>query len=330
MNTDAVLAFTAVADDGQFRLAADRLGITQQATSKRVAALEAELGTALFRRTPAGATLTAEGRRFLPHARAIVAAVTAGTESVRPAARPLRVDVMNRRSAAFELLRGFHQANPALSVEIAAGGGAPATIRALLAGEADAGYAYLRDPAAELGSGLSSAYAYLEPLQVIVGARHPFARAGVARLPELARYPAWVPGIVAGTEWEAFYADLSAAFGLDIDPTGYATGTGSVFDAVAASGSLCTFVGEKSRVALPSGADLVRLPVTDPVPCYPWSLLWPAGPRHPGMRRLVAHTARAFRADDIGAAWLPRQARDAILQDARGHTLRVDVPGLEL
>lgn len=322
MNTDAVLAFTAVADEGQFQLAAARLGITQQATSKRVAALEAELGTSLFRRTPAGATLTADGQRFLPHARAIVAAVGAGLESVRPAARPLRVNVMDRRAGTFELLRGFHRANPALAVEIVTGGGAAFTIGALLADQVDAGYAYLRDTAAQLGSRLSSGYAYLEPLQVIVGARHPLARAGRARLPELARYPAWVPGIVAGSEWEAFYADLTAEFGLDVDPTGYAAGTGSVFDAVAASSSLFTFVSEKYRVALPSDAGtsgrpaLVRLPVTDPAALYPWSLIWRSGPRHPGARRLIAHTAQSFRAPraflagDGPAGWLPRQARE--------------------
>jgi DNA-binding transcriptional LysR family regulator len=310
MNTDAVLAFTAVADDGQFQLAASRLGISQQATSKRVAALEAELGTALFRRTPAGATLTADGRQFLPHARAIVAAVTAATELVRPQARPLRVDVLSRGSAARDLLRGFHQAHQELTVEMLAGGGAAATIAALRAGEVDAGYAYLRDTAAELGPRLSSAYAYLEPLQVIVGERHPLARAAGAGLPDLARYPAWVPGIVAGSEWETFYADLAQAFGLDIDPSGYAGGTGSVFDAVAASSALVTYVGEKTRVALPASAGLVRLPVTGPVPAYPWSLIWRSRPGHPGTRLLAEHTERAFRARRPAASWLPRQARD--------------------
>ncbi len=201
-----------------------------------------------------------------------------------------------------------------------AGGGAAPTIRALLAGEIDAGYAYLRDRTAELGTRLSSAYAYLEPMQVIVGARHPLARAGSARLPDLARYPAWVPGIVAGSEWETFYADLAEAVGLDIDPTGYADGTGSVFDAVAASSSLVTFVGEKSRVALPSGVDLVRLPVTDPVPLYPWSLIWRSDPRHPGTRRLIAHTARVLRAQDGAAGWLPRQAREDLATESAAPT----------
>jgi DNA-binding transcriptional LysR family regulator len=39
MDTDAVRTFVAVADTGQFQHAADDLSITQQAVSKRVAAL---------------------------------------------------------------------------------------------------------------------------------------------------------------------------------------------------------------------------------------------------------------------------------------------------
>jgi DNA-binding transcriptional LysR family regulator len=311
VNTDAVMAFIAVAEEGQFQRAAGQLGISQQATSKRVAGLEAELGTVLFRRVPSGALLTRDGRTFLPHAYAVAAAARAAVESVQPRSRPLRVDVLARRGAAVDLVRDFLAASPGLTVDTVTGGGAAATITALLGGEVDAGYAYLRDAAAELGSPLSRAYAYLEPMQVIVGARHPFARAGRAGLADLARYPAWVPGIVAGSEWEAFYQELSATFGLTVDPTPYSSGTDSVFDSVAASDSLVTFVGEKSRVALPGAAALVRLPVTDPVPLYPWSLIWRSQTRHPGTRRLIEHAQRAFTPPPVGASvWLPRQARD--------------------
>jgi DNA-binding transcriptional LysR family regulator len=311
VNTDAVVAFIAVAEEGQFQLAASRLGISQQATSKRVAGLEADLGAVLFRRVPSGAVLTRDGRTFLPHAYAVVAAARAAVESVQPRSRPLRVDVLARRVAAVDLVRDFLAASPGLTVDTVTGGGAAATITSLLAGEIDAGYAYLRNGAAELGPPLSCAYAYLEPIQVIVGARHPLARSGGAGLRELARYPAWVPGIVAGSEWESFYRELSAAFGLTVDPSPYSSGTDSVFDSVAASDSLVTFVGEKSRVALPGEAALVRLPVTDPVPLYPWSLIWRSQTRHPGTRRLIAHAQRAFTPPPGGASvWLPRQARE--------------------
>jgi DNA-binding transcriptional LysR family regulator len=311
VNIEAVRAFVAVAEDGQFQHAAARLGISQQAVSKRIAVLEAELGAALFKRTPSGAVLTQDGRTFLPHASAILAAVSEALASVQPGTRPLRVDVLDRGNGAVDLLRDFCQENPDVAVEMVIGHGAASTVRSLLAGEIDAGYAYLRDVAGELGPGLARTYARLEPIQVIVGIRNPLARSRGVRPEELARCRAWVPGIVEGSEWETFFLDLAESFGLDIDPTGYAVGSESVFDAVAASRSLVTFVGERSRVGWPGSLGLARLPVVDPVPRYPWSLIWRADTGHPGALRLVEHARRSFELPPADAAsWLPRQARD--------------------
>jgi DNA-binding transcriptional LysR family regulator len=311
VNIEAVRAFVAIAEEGQFQLAADRLDVSQQAVSKRVAALEAELGTTLFKRTPSGAALTQDGRTFLPHAGAILSAVSAAFASVQPGTRPLRVDVLNRGSGPVDLLRDFCQDNPAVPVEMVIGGGAASTFRSLLAGEIDAGYAYLRDVSGELEPALARTYAFLEPAEVIVGVRHPLARARAVRAADLARYRAWVPGIVPGSEWETYFKDFADAFTLDIDPTGYSVGSESVFDAIAASRSLMTLVGERNRVGWPGGLGLARLPIVDPVPLYPWSLVWRADTRHAGARRLIGHVKRSFKPPSADTAvWLPRQARD--------------------
>jgi DNA-binding transcriptional LysR family regulator len=165
--------------------------------------------------------------------------------------------------------------------------------------------------AGELSPGLAWTYARLEPAHVMVGVRHPLARSRGVRPEELARYRAWVPGIAPGSEWETFFVDFAEAFGLDIDPTGYAVGTESVFDAVAASRSLVTFVGERSRVGWPGSLGVARLPVVDPVPLYPWSLIWRADTGHQGAIRLIGHVKRSFAPPAAGTAvWLPRQARD--------------------
>ena len=55
--------FVAVADAGQFSEAADGLSITQQAVSKRVAALEKDLGVRLFAARRAEPGSPAAGRR---------------------------------------------------------------------------------------------------------------------------------------------------------------------------------------------------------------------------------------------------------------------------
>ncbi|HZG92524.1 MAG TPA: LysR family transcriptional regulator, partial [Pseudonocardia sp.] len=48
MDLDGVRTFVAAADAGRFTDAADDLSLTQQAVSKRIAALERELGARLF------------------------------------------------------------------------------------------------------------------------------------------------------------------------------------------------------------------------------------------------------------------------------------------
>src|SRR5262245_40618595 len=63
--------FTRAAEDGSFTAAARRLGLTQAAVSQRIAALERELGVALFRRHAGRVELTDAGRRLHDYAREI-------------------------------------------------------------------------------------------------------------------------------------------------------------------------------------------------------------------------------------------------------------------
>lgn len=93
MDLEAVRTFVAAADLGQFQGAADDLEVTQQAVSKRIAALEKELGVRLFTRTARGAQLTVDGQAFLPHARTLLHTAERAAAAVRPGQRPLRVDV---------------------------------------------------------------------------------------------------------------------------------------------------------------------------------------------------------------------------------------------
>jgi DNA-binding transcriptional LysR family regulator len=64
--------FVKVAELESFHAAAKVLKATQPTVSSRVAALEADLGTSLFRRDQGGTTLTSRGRQLLPYAQRIV------------------------------------------------------------------------------------------------------------------------------------------------------------------------------------------------------------------------------------------------------------------
>jgi DNA-binding transcriptional LysR family regulator len=75
--------FVAVAEEGNVGRAAQRLHLAQPPLSRQIRALEDELGTALFARTPRGMTLLPSGERFLDHARAIIAAVDGAVRAAR-------------------------------------------------------------------------------------------------------------------------------------------------------------------------------------------------------------------------------------------------------
>ncbi|NUW30988.1 LysR family transcriptional regulator [Nonomuraea sp. SMC257] len=66
--------FVAVAEEGGFGRAAERLSIVQSAVSQQIRRLERELGVPLFTRTTRRVHLSGAGERLLPEARAVLAA----------------------------------------------------------------------------------------------------------------------------------------------------------------------------------------------------------------------------------------------------------------
>jgi DNA-binding transcriptional LysR family regulator len=78
-----VEGFVAVVRQGNVRRAAETLYISQPALTARIQALEADLGTVLFRRTRSGMELTNAGRAFLPYAERALESLRGGAALVR-------------------------------------------------------------------------------------------------------------------------------------------------------------------------------------------------------------------------------------------------------
>ena len=310
MDLDAVRTFVAAADAGQFSEAAAELSVTQQAVSKRVAALEKDLGVRLFARTARGARLTSDGQAFLPHARELLHAEERAAASVRPGRRPLRVDVIGRQLAPAGLLRDFHRAHPRTELDVVTHLlDAGAAIAAVRSGTIDASFRALTRPARHLPDGIEAACVLDEPVQLLTGPAHEFAAARAVTTAQLAGHRIWMPGIVAGTEWAAYYDDLAAAFGFTIDVIGPHFGTEPLVDTIAGSPALATFVGERTRLVWPVGYDLRRMAVHEPVPVYPHSLIWRGGNPHPALRTLRAYLGSAAPGHRGTGTWTPTWAR---------------------
>ena len=85
MDLGDVTLFRTIVTVGSLSAAARRTGIAPMAASRRLAALEAQLGARLFNRTTRSLSLTPEGEAFLPHALALIEARDSALESVSSA-----------------------------------------------------------------------------------------------------------------------------------------------------------------------------------------------------------------------------------------------------
>ncbi|MFD8596075.1 LysR family transcriptional regulator [Kitasatospora sp. NPDC059646] len=305
MDLEAVRTYLAVAEAGQFQKAAADLSITQQAVSKRIAALERDLGVRLFTRTPRGAEATIDGQAFLPHARELLRVADRAVASVHTGRRPLRVDVINLRGAASGLLRGFHGAHPETELDVVKLLDIDEAVAAIRSGAVDASFRAVGSPGRPLPDDLAAVRVVDEQLQLLTGPDHVLAGARAVTPSQLAGHRIWMPGILPGSEWAAYYDDLTAEFGLTIEATGPNFGSDALLDTIAETPALATFMSDGTRLVWPAGHGLRRIPLTDPTPVYPHSLVWHRDNPHPALAALRRYLAATKAAHGAPGTWVP-------------------------
>ncbi|MBE9604855.1 LysR family transcriptional regulator [Acetobacteraceae bacterium H6797] len=175
MNTAGLEAFVTIVQLGGFRRAAERLGLSQTALSRRLQGLEQELGTALLERTTRSVSLTRAGATLLPDAERLLRELSLCLDRARPAAGAQRgvVGLACLPTLAHTLL-------PPILAEFCAGEGpgirlfdASATEieEALRAGRVDLAVTLLRVPAADL----VAEPLLTEPVLLVCPEAHPLA-----------------------------------------------------------------------------------------------------------------------------------------------------------
>ena len=120
-----VVAFLAVADEGSFSRASDRLGIGRSAVSRSVQKLEAQLDARLFHRTTRSTSLTREGELFYENCQPGVTRIVQALEDMRelrngPPRGHLRIHSTPGfgRKVIAPLLQRFHAQHPDITLEL--------------------------------------------------------------------------------------------------------------------------------------------------------------------------------------------------------------------
>lgn len=184
---EQVRGFVAVAEEGNFSRAADRLLMTQPPLSRQVQKLERGLGVQLLRRTSRGTELTPAGRAFLAEARGLLGQADAAALTARRVAEgavgSLRVGatLVGAVNLLGRWVRVAQSALPGVELvisEMVTG----AQVQALLAHELDVGLLRGR-PRPDL---LQTRLVHAEELIAAVPADHPMGGDGVTTLAELA------------------------------------------------------------------------------------------------------------------------------------------------
>jgi len=155
IDTAALRALVAVADEGSFRRAAERLGYTQSAISHQIASLERELQASLFLRPGgrAAVALTPAGEVACHHARRVLAACATLDVEVRATQRgereTLRIGVF--QTAAAELvppaLRALGERHPGVEVALVESERGGEVMTALERGDLDVAFVVDPEPA---------------------------------------------------------------------------------------------------------------------------------------------------------------------------------------
>jgi DNA-binding transcriptional LysR family regulator len=187
--------FVAVAEEGSFTRASDRLHVVQSAVSAGVRNLERELGAPLFDRSTHKVQLTDAGRALLPEARATLAAETAARDAVDAVRGGVRGTVLlgtmqaqgMRAIDVPGLLAEFRKHHPLVDVHIRhAAGGSSEMAAQVREGRLDLAFVSL--PTHDL-AGVELTPLAREPIMVVAPATHPLAKRKTVALAALAGEP---------------------------------------------------------------------------------------------------------------------------------------------
>jgi DNA-binding transcriptional LysR family regulator len=274
--------YVAVAEELHFTRAAQRLYVAQQALSRDIRRLEDNVGVPLLVRTTRKVALTPAGERMLTRARELIALYEQTLHEVRGDQTSLFVDIVGqgllpsrvlstarRLVGGFDFVARFHH-------------GLGEALPRLLNHELDVTFGALGDTVPEA---VEHRLVSLEPLAVLVPEGHPWARSRRVPVADLRdAQVCWRAGNHVTPEWERAAVDLLTSVGAKADPAGahpHVRGLDELeYHLHSRNAPVLTLAGQEPV------ARATLIPLADPAPTYPWSMVWRKGFRHPGLEAL--------------------------------------------
>jgi DNA-binding transcriptional LysR family regulator len=262
--------FVAVAEELNFSAAARREYVSQQALSRIVQQLEAELGVLLFERTPRSVGLTPAGEAMLAAARRSVAAADEAFDTARRAqrgvvSRPLRIELSSGSLlTATQLARRARRDHPELAMRQTSLG-IMRGIEALLQGRLDV----VLGLASQAPPPVSAELMRREPLLVAMSASHRLAKQDTVAVAQLGDHELLLPSDESGGEWNQFISVVCAQAGVTVKAS-----SSTVHGPTVTADLL-----RETNVLLPTltWADppvgIAFRPLVEPQPSFPWSLM---------------------------------------------------------
>ena len=288
--------FVAIAEEGSFTRAAERLWVAQPGLSTQIRRLEAELGIQLFERHTRGVDLTAAGELLLERARMILAAVEAagatGADIRAGVSGTLRVGVVS--GAGWQhtplLLRRFARERPGIEVGVLEGPGRTLW-RDLRDGRLDALIAPSLFKSVDLGSLTLGS----EPWVALVGAPHRLSDDGPLAWQELEGQELAVSGHRDGETCARAVAEVLDEQG--VTAVLLRCGPDPALGAAVACGDALAVATAPSSLAL----GVTARPL-EPLRTLPFELLWRDEAQSPALEELIAATERCIHRDGLRVA----------------------------
>jgi DNA-binding transcriptional LysR family regulator len=249
--------------------------------------------------------LTATGRRFLPHARRMLATAEETAADLWPQASPLRIDVWGHVHFPLRAVSRLAAQVPQLIPELSMRRSLSAVLDALERDELDMGFGRPYDLSREIPPSVALQPVYLDPLAVIMSVHHARADAEVLTPEDLRSMGLWGP--IENREVAGFLARYAARFAIPTVTDGLNLGHDYFLDTIRAHPTRVALFGIEWPL---SSSDGIRIVELRPIPRFLWWVAWCKDARHPQLGRLLGLLAEEGQREgwldfDPDRDWLP-------------------------